>query len=73
VLLCRSKPSTTASPDDTASLLKIPKTRELYQSAGGYHAQQVNAIWKGCYAVVWAKVDLGETALWSEPLILGKV
>lgn len=73
VLLCRSKPSATASPDDTASLLKIPKTRELYQSAGGYHAQQVNAIWKGCYAVVWAKVDLGETALWSEPLILGKV
>lgn len=73
VLLCRSKPAATASPDETASLLKIPKTRELYQSAGGYHAQQVNALWKGCYAIVWAKVDLGQTVLWSEPLILGKV
>lgn len=73
VLLCRSKPSATASPDDTASLLKIPKTRELYQSAGGYHAQQVNTQWKGCYVVVWSKVDLGRIVLWSEPLTLGKV
>ncbi len=73
VLVCRDKPGVAASPDETPSLLKIPKTRKLYESAGGFHAQQFSALWKGCYVVVWAKVDLGSTLLWSEPLVLGKV
>jgi hypothetical protein len=73
VLVCRDKPGAAASPDETPSLLKIPKTRELYESAGGFHAQQFSALWKGCYVVVWAKVDLGSTSLWSEPLVLGRV
>jgi hypothetical protein len=73
VVLCRSRPATAASPDETPSLLRIPKTRELYQAAGGYHAQQIDPAWKGCYVVVWARLDLGETEAWSEPLVLGKV
>jgi hypothetical protein len=73
LLLCRSKPAAAASPEDTPSLLKIPKTRELYQSAGGFHAQQVGAAWQDCYAVVWARIDLGAVTLWSEPLVLGRV
>jgi hypothetical protein len=73
VLLCRNKPAANVSPDETASLLKIPKTRELYQSGGGFLTQQVSTAWKGCYVVVWAKIDLGATTLWSEPLVLGKV
>jgi hypothetical protein len=73
LLLCRSKPAAAATPEETPSQLKIPKTRELYQSAGGFHAQQVNVAWKDCYAVVWARIDLGSTVLWSEPLVLGRV
>lgn len=73
LLLCRSVPPAAASPDDTPSLLKVPKTRELYQSAGGFHAQQVSSTWRDCYAVVWARIDIGAVTLWSEPLILGRV
>lgn len=73
VVLCRSRPDPAASPEDTPCLFRISKTRELYQSAGGYHAQQVDPAWKGCYVVVWARLDLGATTLWSEPLLLGKV
>jgi hypothetical protein len=73
LLLCRSMPPAAASPDDTPSLLKVPKTRELYQSAGGFHAQQVSSTLKDCYAVVWARIDIGAATLWSEPLILGRI
>ena len=31
------------------------------------------AAWKGCYVVVWARIDLGNDVIWSEPLVLGKV
>jgi hypothetical protein len=72
-VICRSRPPAGASPEETASLLRIRKSRELYQSAGGYHAQQIDAAWKGAYVVVWALIDLGTDSLWSEPLVLGKV
>lgn len=73
LLLCRSKPVAAASPDDTPSLLRVPKTRDLYESAGGFHAQQIKAAWRDCYAIVWARIDLGATTLWSEPIVLGRV
>jgi len=73
VLICRNRPAERASPDAVTAVLKIPKTRELYQSGGGYHTQQIDAAAKGCYAVVWARIDLGSETLWSEPLVLGKV
>jgi hypothetical protein len=73
VLICRNRPADGTTPDAIAAVLKIPKTRELYQSGGGYHAQQLDAMAKGCYVVVWARIDLGSESLWSEPLVLGKV
>ncbi len=73
VLICRSRPAEGVSPDDAASLLRIRKSRELYQSAGGFHTQQIDAAWRGSYVVVWARIDLGSDSLWSEPLVLGKV
>lgn len=71
--ICRNMPPESISPDEVAALLRIRKTRELYQSAGGYHPQEIDAAWKGAYVVVWARIDLGENALWSEPLVLGRV
>jgi hypothetical protein len=73
VLICRNRPANAATPETVTAVLKIPKTRELYQSGGGYHAQQLDVATKGCYAVVWARIDLGSESLWSEPLVLGKV
>jgi hypothetical protein len=73
VFICRNRPAPSATPETATAVLKIPKTRELYQSGGGYHAQQLDVTTKGCYAVVWARVDLGTESLWSEPLVLGKV
>jgi hypothetical protein len=73
VLICRNRPPDGATPETAAAVIKIPKTRELYQSGGGYHAQQLDAAAKGCYVVVWARVDIGSESLWSEPLVLGKV
>jgi hypothetical protein len=73
VFICRNRPAPSATPETATAVLKIPKTRELYQSGGGYHAQQLDGRTKGCYAVVWARIDLGTESLWSEPLVLGKV
>lgn len=73
VVLCKNKPRQSDVPSDVDALIRIPKTRALYESAGGFHSQQVNAAWAGCYVVVWAKVDFGEDVLWSEPFVIGKV
>ena len=73
VVLCKNKPRQSDVPSDVDALIRIPNTRALYESAGGFHSQQVNAAWAGCYVVVWAKVDFGEDVLWSEPFVIGKV
>lgn len=73
VLICRHRPTKSTTPDTANATLKIPKTRELYQSGGGYLAQQLDLAAKGCYAVIWARIDLGSQSFWSEPLVLGRV
>jgi hypothetical protein len=73
VLICRSRPSDGGSPEEAASVPRIRKFREPYQSAGGYDAQQIDPAWKGAYVVVRARVDLGADVPWSEPLVPGKV
>ena len=73
VLLCRNRPAASQSPDGIAAWLKFPMTRDMYQQAGGYRIVHADAAWKGCYVVVWARIDLGSNVLWSEPLVLGKV
>lgn len=71
--ICRNTPPDGISPEEVAALLRIRKTRELYQSAGGYHPQEIDAAWKGAYVVIWARIDLGAETLWSEPLVMGRV
>ncbi len=73
VMICRNRPVAGESPDSIGAWLDFPMTREMYQSAGGFRRQTIDAAWQGSYVVVWAKIDLGTEVLWSEPLVLGKV
>lgn len=73
VMICRHRPVAGESPDSISAWLDFPMTREMYQSAGGFRRQKIDATWQGSYVVVWAKIDLGSEVLWSEPLVLGKV
>ena len=52
---------------------KFQMTRENFEKAGGTKTVHADAAWKGCYVVVWARIDLGDEVMWSEPLTLGKV
>ena len=73
VLLCRNRPTARESPDGIAAWHKFQITRENFERAGGFRMVNTEAAWKGCYVVVWARIDLGNDVIWSEPLVLGKV
>jgi hypothetical protein len=73
VIVCRNRPTAKESPDTIKGWIDFPMTREMWQSAGGFRRQVIDAAWRGSYVVVWAKIDLGSEAFWSEPLVLGKV
>jgi serine/threonine protein kinase len=73
VLLCRNRPAAGESPEGIAAWHKFQMTRENFEKAGGSKMVHAEAAWKGAYVVVWARIDLGDEVLWSEPLVLGKV
>jgi hypothetical protein len=73
VLLCRNRPAAGESPEGITAWHKFQMTRENFEKAGGTKTVHAEAGWKGCYVVVWARIDLGDEVLWSEPLVLGKV
>jgi hypothetical protein len=73
VLLCRNRPAAGDSPEGIAAWHKFQMTRENFEKAGGSKTVHAEAAWKGAYVVVWARIDLGDEVLWSEPLVLGKV
>lgn len=73
VMICRQRPAQRDTPDSIDCLLNFEMTREMYQAAGGLCRQSIPPAWQGSYVVVWAKINLGSTLLWSEPLVLGKV
>jgi serine/threonine protein kinase len=73
VLLCRNRPAAGESPEKITAWHKFQMTRENFEKAGGSKTVHAEAAWKGCYVVVWARIDLGDEVMWSEPLVLGKV
>ena len=73
VLLCRNRPAAGDSPEGIVAWYKFQMTRENFEKAGGTKTVHADAAWKGCYVVVWARIDLGDEVMWSEPLTLGKV
>jgi serine/threonine protein kinase len=73
VLLCPNRPAAGEAPEGMAAWHKFQMTRENFEKAGGTKTVHVDATWKGCYVVVWARIDLGDQIIWSEALVLGKV
>lgn len=68
----RQKPKDCDSMEDHEVLHEERIDRTNWETSGGTRTLDAEPAWEGCYAVVWAAVDLGIHHYWSEPLILGQ-
>lgn len=68
----REKPGNCDTAADHEVLHQETIDRTSWESGGGSRTLEAQPGWEGCYAVVWATVDLGIRQYWSEPLILGQ-
>ncbi len=70
--VARQKPADCDGADDREVLFREEISRTSWESGGGSRTLEADPGWEGCYAVVWAAIDLGFRRYWSEPLILGQ-
>ena len=68
----RTKPNDCDTVDDHEVLYQETIDRTSWETGGGSRSLEACADWEGCYAAVWASVDVGIRHYWSEPLILGQ-
>ena len=68
----RRKPNDCDTIDDHEVLHEERIDRTNWETGGGNRTLEAGPEWEGCYAVVWAAIDLGCQHYWSEPLILGQ-
>jgi hypothetical protein len=71
--VCRQEPVAGVEPTDLAPLHCVLMDRAGWEGAGGSRLLEPEAAWAGAYVVVWARVDLGFRAFYSDPLILGRL
>jgi hypothetical protein len=69
--ICRGVPASDADP--SVALHRITMTGKTMELGGGSLPLRLKPEWVGCYAVVWACVDLGFRKFYSEPLVLGRL
>ena len=68
----RQRPGDCDTIDDHEILHQERIDRTSWETGGGSRTLEAESKWEGCYAVVWAAVDLGIQRYWSQPLILGQ-
>ncbi|NLS91735.1 MAG: hypothetical protein GXX96_06090 [Planctomycetaceae bacterium] len=68
----RDKPGDCETVDNHQVFLQQAIDRTSWEIGGGSCTLEAEPSWEGCYAVVWAAVDLAVRRFWSEPLVLGQ-
>jgi serine/threonine protein kinase len=68
----RERPNDCDTADDHDVLCQETIDRTSWETGGGSRTLEADSRWEGCYAVVWASIDLGYRRYWSEPLVLGR-
>ncbi len=68
----RRKPTDCDKADDHDVLCQETIGRTSWETGGGSRTLEADPGWEGCYAAVWASIDLGIRRYWSEPLVLGQ-
>jgi hypothetical protein len=70
--VCRDEPPAGADPMELDPLYCQIMDRSAWENAGGNRLLKPQPDWAGAYVAVWARVDLGFRAFYSDPLILGR-
>jgi len=68
--VCCQEPLPGVEPTDLAPLHCVLMDRASWEGSGGSRLLEPAADWAGAYVAVWARVDLGFRAFYSDPLIL---
>ena len=68
----REKPNDFDTADDHEVLCQEWIDRTSWEAGGGCRTLEADPSWEGCYAAVWALVDLDVRRYWSQPLVLGQ-
>jgi len=71
--ICPNEPATDEPPERVAAFLRVPIDRRGWEVGGGSRAVNTEPEWGGAFAVVWAVIDLGFRAFYSQPLVLGRL
>lgn len=69
--ICRKTPRPGTTPAENSPLKQTLVTKSAYEASGGAAVLGVQAAWSGGVVAVWAEINLGQTQLYSGPVILG--
>jgi len=71
--ICPEEPGERDEPQDTVAHHRVSLDRQAWESNHRRQVIRTKPEWEGSCVVVWAVVDLGFRALYSRPLVLGRL